>query len=1021
MCRATQRVAAEIGSCAPFHPLNRVSRQDVTIDNDQFWNLLIESKLVDLSAIQRLIEEFETASAGSVSPNSNANDVANWLQKKQLLTSYQAQILLAGHSGPVRFGDYVVTDQLTSTPFNYDFRGKHLATGFPVHLQFMAGNQQSDLKLWNQIEALTAKVASLDESNLVAVFESVVLPAHRFVVSESRRGKKLSELIPHKGRMPWADACVIMAHVARGLDQLHQRGIVHNAISPRSIWVQNGGWSKVEMSLFPDSTFEKPDRNRRECRLDYLAPEVLSETSQITVRSDLYAFGCTLYRIIAGKTVFPVEDLEQKSNQHLLQEPAQLEKYQVPPPLQELLDQLLSKEPERRPSNAATIASQLCKLAGKPDLLKMTSTGNSDKLQAFRARLRRDKIDNFDITGVPRAEHADFTGQLQTSRDSASASEATPRTTRQGVAPSAIKRNRSKWKMPLAVAAGLVIVSGLIGLFAYQANRTPLVLAPERGSPDLENVPPVAVPPIELTPPVNPNLVQVLIDDDDATLWESPTAGPPLDLSFHPAAARIIFAIRPAELLSHSEGKQLLRGLGPVLNQRIKHWREQLGLEFDEMERLIITLHPGQQSAYEPFVSIKLKQSTIASDLISKIGSLTVEKVGDIAIYNKPDGTAFYFISDHADEKPQDDVKPQATTETGTEPNPGESSVDAKNISRFVFGKADAVREVAESAGLNVLSGTMRKLVDRSDADRHFSFLFLRPAMFNEQGQALMGGQLATLNRQLDLFLQDEIRGGIFSFHVDQGDYFEITFDQTVDLETRELKESLESRLRVFRDDITQFLAKIPANEYWDRVRLRYDNMLADVYRNLRWDVEYGTVVGNCWLPPMAGHNLVGATELVTAFSSDSASSGSAAVEKKIPASLDELLLTKRNLSVTTNPDLNLLLSGIRAEILDDFGELPFDFEIRLIGNDLQKEGITQNQRPGNFQINNKSLAEILAEIMVRCNPDKNVSGPHDLKCKLVWALGPDPANPGNQAILITTRAGVAARNLTLPKDFQPQ
>ena len=116
-------------------------------------------------------------------------DAARWCSNKKLITGYQAQILLAGQSGPVRFGDYVVTDQFTSTPAFSAFRGKHLATNFPVHLQFLAGSQPSDLELWNQIEALTEKVSSIDQPNIVALFESVVLPDYRFVVSEARRGK----------------------------------------------------------------------------------------------------------------------------------------------------------------------------------------------------------------------------------------------------------------------------------------------------------------------------------------------------------------------------------------------------------------------------------------------------------------------------------------------------------------------------------------------------------------------------------------------------------------------------------------------------------------------------------------------------------------------------------------------------------------------------------------------------------------------------------------------------------------
>ncbi len=974
-----------------------------------------------MSKIQPLMAEFATTPAQTNNASFNANDAANWLQKKQLLTSYQARILLAGHKGPIRFGDYLVMEPFTSTPTRGDFRGKHFATNFPVRLQFMAGTNPTDLDFWNQIEALSEKVSSLDEPTLVAVFESVVLTDYRFVVSEASPGRRLSELLPRKGRMPWPDACVVMAHVAKALNTLHQQEIVHNAISPRVIWVESGGKSKLEMSLFPDKEFETPANETRECRLDYLAPEVLSETPHITARSDLYAFGCTLYRIIAGKTVFPVADLGLKSNQHLSMEPVQLDKYNIPPQLQELLDRLLDKDPERRPQSATSIASQLCHLAGKPDLLNECRTASDEKVQAFRARINRNRFDTFAVTGLGRARPVDFGGQLQSSEESTVVSETIRFPTPERVLSVRVKRKNGKWKMPLAVAAALILMSGLIGLFAYQANRTALVVSPDPVAPDTEQVHPVPVPTIEVRPTVNPNLVQVLIDDDDASLWESPTTGPPLDLAFHPPTSRIIFAFRPAELLSHLEGRQLLRSLGPVLNQRISDWSEQLGLEFDIIEQLIVSLHPGQASTYDSFASIKLTRPTTADELIPALGNPTAEVVGDATIYKKPDGTAFYFLPTPPPALARDEAVRPENVESTDDELPADTDERSLRVLSFVFGKPAAVRAVAESGGLNVTSGTMKKLIDRSDADRHFSFLFLRPAMFNEQGQTLMGPQLATLNRQLDLFLQDEIRGGVVSFHIDQGDYFEVVFDQTVDLESRELKESLQKRLRVFRDEVTRYLATIPANAYWDKVRLRYDNMLADVYRNLRWDVEFGTVIGNCWLPPMAGHNLVAASELITAFSGNSTDSAVVAATKKVPATLEELLQSQRSLRVTTNPDLNVLLNGIRAEILDEFGALPFDFHIRLVGNDLQKEGITQNQRPGDFELVDKSLAEILTEIMVRCNPDKSISGSHDPNCKLVWVLGPDPADPGKQAILITTRAGVSERNLKLPENFQPQ
>jgi serine/threonine protein kinase len=1003
--------------------LNDGSRQNVTIDTNQFWHLLGESKLVDSSTIRLLTGEFDAVCSRNSAVKNTAADAAKWLTKKQLITRFQAQILLAGHSGPVRFGDYVLTEPFSSEPAQGEFRGRHLATKFPVHLQFLAGSTPSDLVIWKQVEALTEKVASIQDPSLVELFETVVLPEYRFVVSEARRGKRLSILVPRKGRMPWPDACVIMAQVARAVNQLHAQSIVHNAISPRTIWVESGGRSKLEVALWPDEAFENPEGNHRESRFDYLAQEALSETPQITAQSDMYAFGCTLYRIIAGKTLFS-EEPDRKSKPYRTRQPAHLEKYNVPSALQELLDRLLAEEPQRRPGSAAEIADQLCELAGKPDLLENSREVSDENLKAFRARVGRNRLAALALDRSANARPVEFAGALETNPESKSVAADAIFTTRNRAASVAPKRKLKKWRMPMTVAAALMIMSGLIGLFAYQASQTNLIVAPNPAKPEevaANDVQPVAPPTAKVIPTSNTNLVQVLIDDDAVTLWESPTTGPPLSLDFHPTTSRIIFAFRPGELLSSSEGKQLLRSLGPVLNKRIEDWREQLGLELDDIEQLIISLHPGPQSSYDSFASIKLSRPTTVDELIKTLGNPTPDDVGDLRIYNKPDGTAFYIIPDQARAINVGETATTGTDETVNPESPATGNEPSLQVTRFVFGKAATVRAVAEAGGLNILSGTIKKLVDRSDADRHFTMLFLRPALFNEQGQSLMGRQLATLNRQLDLFLQDEIRGGMFSFHIDQGDYFEIVFDQTVDLESRELKESLQNRLRVFRDEITRFLANIPANEYWDKVRLRYDNMLADVYRSLRWEVEFGSVVGNCWLPPMAGHNLVAASELVTAFSSDSAGGSAVVVARKTPSSLSELLLTRRSLRVTTNPDLNLLLNGIRSEILDDFGRLPFDFQIRLIGNDLQKEGITQNQRPGDFQIDSKPLAEILTEIMVRCNPDKSISGPHDPNCKLVWTVGPDPADAENDVILITTRAGASEKQLSLPEDFQPQ
>ena len=85
-----------------------------------------------------------------------------------------------------------------------------------------------------------------------------------------------------------------------------------------------------------------------------------------------------------------------------------------------------------------------------------------------------------------------------------------------------------------------------------------------------------------------------------------------------------------------------------------------------------------------------------------------------------------------------------------------------------------------------------------------------------------------------------------------------------------------------------------------------------DLYRNLRIGVERGNVIANCWLPPMAAHNIVGGTELLLNYANGTNASTPITRPNQGPDSLEQLLEMRRDLNVTTNPDLNILLADLQ-------------------------------------------------------------------------------------------------------------
>ena len=253
----------------------------------------------------------------------------------------------------------------------------------------------------------------------------------------------------------------------------------------------------------------------------------------------------------------------------------------------------------------------------------------------------------------------------------------------------------------------------------------------------------------------------------------------------------------------------------------------------------------------------------------------------------------------------------------------------------------------------------------------------------------------------------------------DGAEYLELQVDHSADIAEEELMKKLKKSMSTVAVSASKWTDRLASIPYWDKLKIRFGKMLEVLDTQTRWGMEFEHVRGNAWLPAGAVKNLLAASELSLTFA-DSVAVAQTEVDPttKTPQTFEELLAAKRSLIVSNPPDLNVLLSDIRAEIIDDFPSLPFDFKIKLMGTDLRTEGITQNQRPGPLKIDQQPLSAILTSIMTSANPNKSITGPADFNCKLVWVLAKDPDDPANQAILITTRAAAKEKGYSLPAPF---
>jgi len=152
--------------------------------------------------------------------------------------------------------------------------------------------------------------------------------------------------------------------LAGAIDFAHSRGVIHENITPRNVWLDSGPGGRVAlgdfgfntaMAAWGDFWLEWPGGGPP---LEYVAPELLSNSASSGTRAtDIYSFGVLLYECAAGQVMFKGSSLSgrivAKKNEDFPN--IRTCRPDAPEPLAVRLAQTLSRDPGQRPSSAIAV------------------------------------------------------------------------------------------------------------------------------------------------------------------------------------------------------------------------------------------------------------------------------------------------------------------------------------------------------------------------------------------------------------------------------------------------------------------------------------------------------------------------------------------------------------------------------------------------------------------------------------------------------------------------------------------
>lgn len=174
-----------------------------------------------------------------------------------------------------------------------------------------------------------------------------------FMVQELVEGAPLDRFVDNPAeQLDEKRARSLMLQTAKALEYLEQHKLIHRDVKPGNIYVTPDNLAKLGdfgLSRLVDDTAQTAEGYLLGTP-HYISPEQANGAKDLDTRSDLYSLGATFYHLLAGKPVFPGDNLQQVVLAHLTKDPVPLKSVapHVSDALCAVIDKLVLRDRDQR-------------------------------------------------------------------------------------------------------------------------------------------------------------------------------------------------------------------------------------------------------------------------------------------------------------------------------------------------------------------------------------------------------------------------------------------------------------------------------------------------------------------------------------------------------------------------------------------------------------------------------------------------------------------------------------------------
>ncbi|MCB0834352.1 MAG: serine/threonine protein kinase [Bacteroidetes bacterium] len=205
---------------------------------------------------------------------------------------------------------YVDLKQIGAGGMATVFVGLHPSLNRLVAIKVVKGDNKDKIKRFER-EAMIS--ASMKQDNLPTIFDYFMdSQGTHYLVMEYVEGIDVSEIVKKRGPIPPPIVAMIVREAARGLEHMHELGVIHRDIKPSNVRLGKNG--HVKLMDFGIAKQESDDQQKNLTHTgiiigtpSYMSPEQAAG-DRLTMQTDIFSLGTMMYEMLTGRKPFHADN-----------------------------------------------------------------------------------------------------------------------------------------------------------------------------------------------------------------------------------------------------------------------------------------------------------------------------------------------------------------------------------------------------------------------------------------------------------------------------------------------------------------------------------------------------------------------------------------------------------------------------------------------------------------------------------------------------------------------------------------